>query len=334
MTHAADFAVDGELEAALSAADASVRALKVRIENECFVRSETVAKLGSQADDFASVKGLMSADKACYVLFRTDGGDWSFMSFVPDDAPVKEKMIYSSAKDTLSKKLGGPDALRGPWQHWSDLDDVQLAEEQSATARKAEQDSLLSDVERLKIEGDRLAAIEAAGSKVTSAGLKFPITSDASAALADFASAKVGILILAIDREQVVLKASAPPAEPAALAAMLPAEPCYCLYRWSHSRAAEGSAVVFMYMCPEDAPVRGKMLHASSKGAILASLPAHGVEVAKTIEGLEPAEISEAELTSQLYGDESAGSGQPQQVTKAAPRGGRKLVRKPRPEAE
>ena len=60
---------------------------------------------------------------------------------------------------------------------------------------------------------------------------------------------------------------------------------------------------------------------------VLGGLPALGIEVAKSIEGVEGAEICTAELTTQLYGAATADAG-PVQVTKAAPKGGRRLVKK------
>ena len=60
----------------------------------------------------------------------------------------------------------------------------------------------------------------------------------------------------------------------AELSALLPkSDACYCLYRWAHTReGAEAASQVFLYVCAEDAPVRVKMLHASTKGPFLTSL--------------------------------------------------------------
>jgi twinfilin-like protein len=336
MTHAANFAVSSELSEAFVKADGlGLRALLVRIDmaSEMFVLSKQLPRASDEKADFVSVvRPMLSEAEACYVLFCYDAGEWACMSYVPDDAPVKEKMLYSSAKDTLRKTLGGPEAIPRE-QHWSSLDDVALVEELSAEAKKAEQESLLTSVERLKIEADRLAEIEAAGDKVSSVvGLSFPATADAAAALGEFASGATGLLVLAIEKEQLALRASVPSTDPAGIAASLPADPCYCLYRWAHERGgAQASSVLFLYMCPEEAAVRSKMLHASSKAGVLSSLGAIGIDVAKSIEGVEAAEISEAELTTQLYGAEAQAA---VQITKAAPKGGRRLIRKPRPEAE
>ena len=123
--------------------------------------------------------------------------------------------LYSSAKDTLRKALGGSEKLTRE-VHWSDLDDVALEEEQSATAREKEHDLLRTDVERMKIDADKLMAVEATAGRVKSVGgISFPMSADAATALSDLASGSLGVLVLTIEKEIVVLKASAPQVEDA-----------------------------------------------------------------------------------------------------------------------
>ena len=81
--------------------------------------------------------------------------------------------------------------------------------------------------------------------------------------------------------------------------------------------------------------MRTKMLHASTKGPFLSSLASMGLEVVKAIEGLETSELTDAELE---HGQVRSGGGrsstrpaaQPT-ITKAAPKGGRKLVKRAKP---
>ena len=304
------------------------RALKVGIASETFVLEQQFpANAGAEAADFAAIKATLTATQPCYVLFRSDAGEWALMAYVPDDGPVKQKMLYSSAKATLLRELGGSEQL--PKEvHWSSLDEVALAEEQSATARAAELESAMTAVEKLKVEGARLEAIEAAGEKMSSVvGLSFPMTEPAKAGLSAFVAGTTGVLLLAIDKETIVCKASAPAGTPQDVAALLPAaEPCYCLYRWKHDReGVSATAVLFAYFCPDEAPVRLKMLHASTKGAMLQSLPSLGVEVTKSIEGLEVSELTDAELMTLVYGTQREVAAT---ITKAAPKGGRRLIKK------
>ena len=69
------------------------------------------------------------------------------------------------------------------------------------------------------------------------------------------------------------------------------------------------------------------MLHASTKQSTLEGLVGYGVTVDKSLETSEPADVTEAWLTSELYPAEAASS-QPAVTAKAAPRGGRRLVKK------
>ena len=110
----------------------------------------------------------------------------------------------------------------------------------------------------------------AADGKVKSSNLAFPLSADASAQLDAFAAGTVAMVALSIEGETIALRRAEADLPLASLAAALPTdEPSYCVFRWAHERdGAAVAPVLFVYMCPEDAPVRGKMLHASSKASI------------------------------------------------------------------
>ena len=99
----------------------------------------------------------------------------------------------------------------------------------------------------------------------------------------------------------------------------LHAHPCAC-------------QILFVFCCPDDAPVRGKMLHASSKSSMLEGLQGtFGVLVDKSIEISDPADLTEEWLAAEVSGQAPSASGAAATLTaKAAPRGGRKLIRKPK----
>ena len=333
MAHALGLKLNPDLLAAFNGSSGSThRALKVRIESETFVLAGTVPS--QQSDDeqeFARVKDAFIAPaEACFVLFANTEQIWHLFSFVPDDAPVRDKMLYSSSRSVLLKSLGGGERIPRD-AHWTGPEDVALPNAISETDRRAEQESVMTAVEKMKIEADRHSAAEAASGKITSiAGLNFPFTSEATAGLDAFKLGSLACLILAIEAETIVQRASAAPAAaaPASVQALLPpAAPCYVLYRWAHERnGASASSVLFLFMCPEDAPIRDKMVHASTKTPFVTALSDLGI--AKSIEGLEASELTEAELTKKLYED-GARADEPKVVTKAAPRGGRRLVKKP-----
>lgn len=62
--------------------------------------------------DFDScVKSLIEPNQPCYLIYRLDtksdsGYDWLFISWSPDSAPVRQKMLYASTKATLKQEFG------------------------------------------------------------------------------------------------------------------------------------------------------------------------------------------------------------------------------------
>lgn len=62
--------------------------------------------------DFALVSASLEDDVPCYILFRVDSSsrrppeEWLLMSWVPENAKVRLKMIYASSRDALKKEFG------------------------------------------------------------------------------------------------------------------------------------------------------------------------------------------------------------------------------------
>ena len=363
MTHSINFKATDELLALFTAQQAEgvespLASIKVAIADETFVLAGTTPSAGDEATDFAQMKATLEADCACYVLFRRSVATepWALISFVPDTAPIKEKMLLSSSKEALKKALGGVFGLE---VQFSALEDVALEGEKSDAEKAAEQLAMMTTFEREAAEVKRGEAGAAAGGKVKSSNLAFPLSADASAQLDAFAAGTVAMVALSIEGETIALRRAEADLPLASLAAALPTdEPSYCVFRWAHERdGAAVAPVLFVYMCPEDAPVRGKMLHASSKASMvqdrlgpsnfsgpprLPHTPPHsphttlplqvdglaslGIAVEKSLEVTEASDLDEAAVTAEVY--PAAAEALTAAPKKAAPRGGRRLVKK------
>ena len=164
-------------------------ALKVCIRHEAFTLVDT---LHGSSDDLSAnflrmrqafLEGWDESANACYVLFRGDQTSWALFSFVSDEAPVREKMIYSWGRKTLVAGLGGNERI--PWHdHWASLAEVVLpsddddgdsgpagfVEEYDATTgatvlrergHEHEFFDAMTEVERQLIQGERDALEEA-----------------------------------------------------------------------------------------------------------------------------------------------------------------------------
>lgn len=333
MTHALDFSVAPELKAAFEkqlSEDCSdhdmMRTIKAQIADETFVLAGQLPwETGEgHAAALSRSRTLLSEAEACFLLLRLEcdhGSKWALYSFVPDEAPARDKMLYSSSTATLRRSMGGGDIFSQE-VHFSALDEVVLAGD------SPDQEAMMTAAERLAIEEDRTVAREAAAgaSKVSSmGGLAFPLTSDAASQLEGFQNGTVALVLLSIQAEQVVLRSAAATATTADLAAALPADaPCYALFRWPHEHEGAQVVTIFFYSCPEASPVKLKMLHASSKGTMLQAVEGMGISVAKSLEGIEASELADGLLMAELYPSEGGSDATPT-ITKAAPRGGRKL---------
>ncbi|KAA1121113.1 Twinfilin-1 [Puccinia graminis f. sp. tritici] len=89
----------------------SLRLILVQIENESLVpslvRPPTESK--TEVEDFELLGDILQDDKPAYVLFRLGDNaekDWLFISYVPDQAKVRDKMLYASTRATISRQLG------------------------------------------------------------------------------------------------------------------------------------------------------------------------------------------------------------------------------------
>lgn len=329
MSHAATFDLSDELATLFQrecTGEGKLACVQVAIEDEKFTVANTIPLGTSAEEDFEAAKRLLSEDAAAYLLFRLLRGEekqpWALMSFVPDTAPVKQKMLYANAKDTLRKKLPG-DSF-GQESHWSAMDEVMMGG--AAALSGVDVQHVMTEAERMVLHEDMSSAAEAAAGKVKSAGLAFPLVAAASAKVDEFSKGSAALVVLEIIDEQIQLKGAGSAAAASDVRSAVPsAEPSYALFRWG----AEGK-VIFIFTCPDDAPVRAKMLHASSKSSMLEGLQAFGVTVDKSLEINDPADVTEEWLEAEVRGQAQGASGASATVTaKAAPRGGRKLVKKP-----
>ena len=100
-------------EARQEAKKTKVRLIKVVIEKEQMVLEESRETCATWERDWDSmVSRSVESDRPCYLLFRTDGMDdagsykWVLVSWSPDTASVRNKMLYASTKATLKKDFG------------------------------------------------------------------------------------------------------------------------------------------------------------------------------------------------------------------------------------
>ncbi|GMF16829.1 unnamed protein product [Phytophthora lilii] len=88
-----------------------LRFVKVSIEGESFVLSGSAPATAEPRDDVAQLLAThLSAEQAAFVLLCPDTNvaalRWVLLAFVPEGVSVRDRMLYSSSRDSLKKQLG------------------------------------------------------------------------------------------------------------------------------------------------------------------------------------------------------------------------------------
>ena len=297
-------------------------------------------------------KDSLKTDKAAFVLLKVDSHKkqaFALAAFVPDLAIVREKMLYSAARDTLRRALTSALNIQRE-AHWASLDDVNIhslvrAEDSIVSSDlNALSNDALTDIEKLKIEDDYATSIEAAGAAVSSASVSFPASDVALTGLRDFIDGSRLAILFHITNESLdiisthgnvdILEADISCAS--RIHAVLPSsEPAYALFRYSQDAVPKKARAFFIYSCPEGCGARLKMIHAAAKKEVMSWICSQGVEFLQSFEVTEAGDLTDEMLGLGLFGGGSSNpsscgivGGSSTNFSKPAPRGGRQLTRR------
>ncbi|ONH67624.1 Twinfilin-1 [Cyberlindnera fabianii] len=82
--------------------------LIAEITQEVIELSEIINGGSSLQSDFSTLSSKLSDSEPKYIIIKHENNDdlYTFISYVPDYAAVKDKMLYASSKNTLIRQLG------------------------------------------------------------------------------------------------------------------------------------------------------------------------------------------------------------------------------------
>ncbi|CDK27852.1 unnamed protein product [Kuraishia capsulata CBS 1993] len=278
--------------------DTSSRALIVKIVDEKLLPHEIIAGSQSLGTDLDLVRSKLSDSEACYLVVKNEGTNkHTFVSFVPDYAHVKSKMLYASTKNAIIRELGLEffepvvfvneleEISSAGWKEISDHESssgpLTASEESLAKVKEQETISLLS-------ADNRRRELAQHGSEGT---LNLKIASEllskaSSLQKGDYVNAEI------LPDESVALRSHGNVTSVSGLANQIPSSsPNYSVYKYGDSKVA------FILTCPSGSKVRDRMLYAASKSAFMKQLP---VEFERTIEAGDASEIDVGEFEEKL----------------------------------
>ncbi|XP_069062707.1 twinfilin-2 isoform X2 [Pleurodeles waltl] len=265
---------------------------------------------GSWDRDYdSSVLPLLDETQPCYILYRLDtqnaqGFEWLFISWSPDNSPVRLKMLYAATRATVKKEFGGghiKDELFGTLKE--DLSLVGYKKHVSSCSAPAPLTAAERELQEIKISEVK-TEINVESKHQTLQGLVFPLRPEAEKAILLLKQKKLNYVQLKLDLEKETTElVHTNPTEIADLPRRIPDDTArYHLFLYKHSHEGDYlESVVFIYSMPGyNCSIKERMLYSSCKNRLLDSVEQDlQLEIAKKIE-IE----SGAELTAEFLYDE------------------------------
>uniref|UniRef100_A0A8C9FNJ6 Twinfilin actin binding protein 2 n=1 Tax=Pavo cristatus TaxID=9049 RepID=A0A8C9FNJ6_PAVCR len=299
MTHQTGIHATTELRDFFAKArNGSVRLIKVIIEEEQLVlgaHKELARRWDMDYDAF--VLPLLDEQQPCYVLYRLDsqnaqGYEWLFISWSPDNSPVRLKMLYAATRATVKKEFGGghiKDEMFGTVK-----EDVSLSGYQkhvSSCSAPAPLTAAEQELQQIRINEVK-TEISVESKHQTLQGLAFPLQLDAQQAIHALKQKKINYIQLKLDLERETIDlVHTSPTEIADLPKRIPQDSAryhFFLYKHSHEGDyLESVGEQWLLRAPGSALSNG-VCGGGLSGFSLAVLPPRGVS-----KPLEPRECGE-----------------------------------------
>lgn len=300
MAVSANLSVAQELkDAFLGSLDGSQRFIIVAIKAEVLSLAHIEPSSGDEAADFSKISEHVMEHEPSFILFRrdvegkSDDRPWALISYVPETAKVRRKMLYASSKKHMLKKLGASLFADDEFYVGEAADlTYEGFQETHRQQTEAERQELLT-AEEVAAQFEEVAVdieVDAPINKSKSGGVPFVFDADVTQALKDFAAGARTAVEIKIHpkKETCQLGDLAGDTAQADLAAAIVKDaPRFYLLSY-------GGQTVFVYCCPELSKVRSRMVYSTCKAAVIATAKECGVAFTKTTEIREPEEVSDA----------------------------------------
>ncbi|RDB21542.1 Twinfilin [Hypsizygus marmoreus] len=292
-----------------------VRFIKVSIANETLVHDLTIPVAGSFEDDLAFLQrpNVLEDSTPTYVLAKVAPSEWIAISYVPDSAKVRDKMLYASTRSSLLKAIGSTlftdaifatsladltaDAYASHKRHMAAPKPLSSREQEMADVRAAESGGAY--------EGSRTRASHIG----TGVGLHWSQNvDDAVKQLGQGETSALVIINIDTKTETLVVGSASEITVDQLGSSLPPSEPCYAFFAWPHTHASlPRREIVFIYSCPSSSPIKDRMIYSSGvtstylagQKLLLETSPAVHF-ASRKIETSVPGEIDEAHLIAEL----------------------------------
>ncbi|KAF2270110.1 actin depolymerizing protein [Lojkania enalia] len=276
------------------------RGLLATISKESIIPGPLIPSTSpSFLSDLSNLSPHIKSNEALYILLRRaddlSSVDKSLVAvtYVPNSAPVRQKMLFASTRLTLVRELGG--------EHFSESVLCTEADELSASGWEKHlahtaSDNPLTEEEQTLQDVKEAEALESRGTRGQglAQGGRIAVRADENIAeaLRGLNGGGDNLVQLRIDAgsETLQLVSSATTSAAGLKSAIEGYEPRFSFYR--HDDPA--SSIVFISTCPSGAKIKERMLYAASRGNVISLAQQEGgLKVEKKIEATNPDEVTE-----------------------------------------
>ncbi|KAK6595572.1 cofilin/tropomyosin-type actin-binding protein [Botrytis cinerea] len=272
----------------------SQRGLLCTITGETLTPSAILEPSTSSFDNDLDLLAPHLQDKAAlYIILRrypsNDPAPFVAITYVPDSAPVRQKMLFASTRLTLEELT-----KEGFAKHDKH---VKLA------APLTEEEQSLGEVKRKEAEEGR--GMNERKSHVSS-GISMPATPEALEALKGLNQDGAHNLVqikMNIAKETMELASKTQTSISEISSTISATEPRFSFYRYTHDHnGSTSSPILFIYTCPSGSKIKERMIYASSSRSAqqLAESEA-GLTIEKRLEAGSPEDISQESIDSDLH---------------------------------
>ncbi|CAB1314671.1 unnamed protein product [Coregonus sp. 'balchen'] len=295
----------------------AVRLIQVRIQDEQLVLGAFREPTQSWDQDYDHfLLPLLDDQEPCYILYRLDsqnaqGYEWIFISWSPDQSPVRQKMLYAATRATVKKEFGGghvKDEMFGTVEEDICLEGYQR--HVSSSSGPAPLTAAEQELRRIKINEGRVKQVKTETSveskHQTLQGIAFPLQEEAKQALQQLAQKHINYIQLKLDTERETIElVHSDPTETCELPCRVPTDtPRYHFFLYKHSHEGDYlESVVFIYSMPGySCSIKERMLYSSCKSRLLDEVEKdYHLEVSKKMEIDSGDELTEEFLYDEVH---------------------------------
>ncbi|CAG9862572.1 unnamed protein product [Phyllotreta striolata] len=312
MSHQTGIKANDELKKFFATSrDGSIRLIKVSIKEEQLVLDGYEHVKGTWEQDFdPSIGPQIEENQPCYLMYRLDSKnnsnyEWMLVSWTPDTAPVRQKMLYASTKATLKQEFGSSQIKEE--MHCTITSDITLngyfkhKKSTAAPAPLSMREEELNELKKTEVNTE----ISIDTKQQTLSGVAFPLTTSTQDAIIDMIRGTYNYLQLKIDmNEESIHLVTAENVSLEKLASKVPKDKGrYHLFKFKHTHEGDYmESFIFIYSMPGySCSVKERMLYSSCKNPLTDSISKLGLEIAKKLEIDSGDELTEKYLYEELH---------------------------------